>query len=149
MIGLTAWQAAVGWAQTTTLGDNAHFATWLFQFLTKWVQLPLVLFFAALSAASAVSQEKDRRTFILLLITDLRSYEIVLGKLLGSLLQIALLLVGMVPVLALVMLLGGVAPGQIAQARLVLGATALAAGSVGNLIALWRDKTFQALALTV
>ncbi len=149
MIGLTAWQAAVGWAQTTTLGDNAHFATWLFQFLTKWVQLPLVLFFAALSAASAVSQEKDRRTFILLLVTDLRSYEIVLGKLLGSLLQIGLLLVGMIPVLALIMLMGGVAPAQLAQAVLILAATGLVAGSVGNLVALWRDKTFQALALTV
>ncbi len=149
MIGLTAWQAAVGWAQTTTLGDNAHFATWLFQFLTKWVELPLVLFFAALSAASAVSQEKDRRTFVLLLITDLRSYEIVLGKLLGSLLQIGLLLVGTIPVLALLMLMGGVAPAQLAEAVLILAATALVAGSVGNLVALWRDKTFQALALTV
>ena len=47
-------------------------------------------------AASAVSLEKDRRTFILLLITDLRSYEIVLGKLFGSLLQIGLLLAGVV-----------------------------------------------------
>jgi ABC-type transport system involved in multi-copper enzyme maturation permease subunit len=149
MIGLTAWQAAVGWAQTTTLGDNAHFATWLFQFLTKWVQLPLVLFFAALSAASAVSQEKDRRTFVLLLITDLRSYEIVLGKLLGSLLQIGLLLVGTIPVLALLMLMGGVAPAQLVEAIVILAATALVAGSVGNLVALWRDKTFQALALTV
>jgi hypothetical protein len=35
------------------------------------------------------------------------------------------------------------------QAVLVLGATALGAGSLGSLIALWRDKTFQALALTV
>src|SRR5262249_29375612 len=115
----------------------------------KWVQLPLLLFFAALSAASAVSQEKDRRTFILLLLTDLRSYEIVLGKLLGSLLQIGLLLIGMLPVLALLTLLGGVDLVQVAQAGLVLAATALAAGAVGNLIALWQEKTFQALALTV
>ena len=40
--------------------------------------------------------------------TDLTSYEIVLGKLFGSLLQILLLLAGMVPVLALLLLLGGV-----------------------------------------
>ena len=32
---------------------------------------------------------------------------------------------------------------------LVLGTTALAAGSLGGLVALWRDKTFQALAMTV
>ena len=54
-----------------------------------FVELALFLFFAALSAASTVAQEKDRRTFILLLMTDLRNDEIVLGKLLGSLLPIA------------------------------------------------------------
>jgi ABC-type Na+ efflux pump permease subunit len=113
------------------------------------MQLILVSFFAALSAASAVAQEKDRRTFVLLLLTDLRNYEIVLGKLCGSLLQILLLLVGMFPVLAFIILLGGVSPGQVAQAGLVLAASALAAGSLGSLVALWRDKTFQALALTV
>jgi ABC-type transport system involved in multi-copper enzyme maturation permease subunit len=149
VMGLTAWQVTVGWSHPASLGDGARFGTLLFLILTKWVQLPLLLFFAALSAASAVSQEKDRRTFVLLLLTDLRSYEIVLGKLLGSLLQIALLVTGMIPVLALLMVLGGVAPWQVAQATLVLAATALAAGSVGNLIALWREKTFQALALTV
>jgi ABC-type Na+ efflux pump permease subunit len=149
VLGLTTWQVTVGWSQSATLGENARFGTLLFLMLTKWVQLPLLVFFSALSAASAVSQEKDRRTFVLLLLTDLRSYEIVLGKLLGSLLQIALLIVGMVPVLALIVMLGGVAPWQVGQATLVLAAAALAAGSVGNLIALWRDKTFQSLALTV
>src|SRR5262249_179044 len=113
------------------------------------VQLVLVPFFAALSAASAVSQEKDRRTFILLLLTDLRSHEIVLGKLFGSLLQIALLLIGMLPVMMLPMLLGGVPPQQIGQAGLVIAAAALAAGSLGTVVALWREKTFQVLALTV
>jgi ABC-type Na+ efflux pump permease subunit len=148
VLGLTAWQALVGWSQTATLGETARFGRVLFH-VYALVQLVLVTFFAALSAASAVAQEKDRRTFVLLLITDLRNHEIVLGKLLGSLLQIALLLVGMVPVLAMILLLGGVSASQIVQTALVLAATALAAGSLGSLIALWREKTFQALALTV
>jgi ABC-type transport system involved in multi-copper enzyme maturation permease subunit len=148
VLGLTAWQAIVGWNQPTTLADNSRFGLLLFKLFTE-VQLALLLFFAALSAASAITQEKDRRTFILLLMTDLRSYEIVLGKLVGSLLQIVLLLVGMLPVLVLIMLLGGVGGAQVIQATLVLATTALAAGSVGCLIALWREKTFQALALTV
>lgn len=148
VLGLTAWQAVVGWSQVTTLADNSRFGLLLFKLFTE-VQLALLLFFAALSAASAITQEKDRRTFILLLMTDLRNYEIVLGKLLGSLLQIVLLLVGMFPVLVLIMLLGGVGGAQVFQATLVLASTAMAAGSVGCLIALWREKTFQALALTV
>jgi ABC-type transport system involved in multi-copper enzyme maturation permease subunit len=148
VIGLTAWQVTVGWSQTATLGDTARFGLLLFQIFTL-VQLVLILFFSSLTAASAISQEKDRRTFVLLLMTDLRSYEIVVGKLLGSLLQMGLLLLGMLPVLAFIMLLGGVAAEQVAQAGLVLAATALAAGSLGTLVALWREKTFQALALTV
>jgi ABC-type transport system involved in multi-copper enzyme maturation permease subunit len=149
VLGVTAWQATVGWSQTATLGDAARFGLLLFQGLTMYVQLPLVVFFAALSSASAVAREKDRRTFVLLLMTDLRNYEIVLGKFLGSVLQIGLLLAGMVPVLGLLLLLGGVAPYQVGEAALVLAAAALAAGSLGGLVALWRDKTFQALALTV
>jgi ABC-type transport system involved in multi-copper enzyme maturation permease subunit len=149
VLGLTAWQQTVGWSQEATLADNAHFGTMLFQFFTYWVQLPLLLFFSALSAVSAISQEKDRRTFVLLLLTDLRSYEIVLGKLLGSLLQIGLLLVAAIPAMALIVLLGGVGPLQVVAAVVILAGAALAAGSLGSLIALWRDRTFQALALTV
>lgn len=148
VLGLTAWQAIVGWNRPATLGDNARFGLFLFA-VFSWVQLALLLFFSALTSASAISQEKDRRTFILLLMTDLRSYEIVLGKLFGSLLQIVLLLVGMLPVLSILMLMGGIAPAQIGQAGLIMAATALAAGSVGTLVALWREKTFQTLALTV
>src|SRR5436309_646846 len=148
VLGLTVWQATVGWDQVATLGDLARFGLLQFQILI-FAQLTLVMFFAALSAASAITQEKDRRTFILLLLTDLRNYEIVLGKVLGSLLQIVLLLLGMFPVLVLIMLLGGVGGAQVFQATLVLASTAMAAGSVGCLVALWREKTFQALALTV
>lgn len=148
ILGLTAWQVTVGWNRTATLGDHARFGLLLFQVFTL-VQIALLPFLAGLSAASAVSQEKDRRTFILLLLSDLRSYEIVLGKLLGALLQIGLLILAAVPVLAIMVLLGGVAPHEVGQAVLILGATALAAGSVGNLVALWRERTFQSLALTV
>jgi ABC-type transport system involved in multi-copper enzyme maturation permease subunit len=145
---LTVWQITVGWEFTATLGDLARFGLLSFRILA-YVQLTLLLFFSALSAASTISLEKDRRTFLLLLLTDLRNYEIVLGKLLGSLLQIVLMLVGSIPVFALLMILGGLHPFQIAGTMLVLGTTALAAGSLGGLIALWRDKTFQALAMTV
>jgi hypothetical protein len=83
------------------------------------------------------------------LLTDLRNYEIVLGKLLGSLLQIALFLAGTVPIFSLLLLLGGIDVRQVTQVTVVLATTALAAGSLGGMIALWRDKTFQSLALTV
>ncbi|MCE9531592.1 MAG: ABC transporter permease [Planctomycetes bacterium] len=148
VIGLTAWQATVGFNRTATLGETARFGLLFFQIIT-YVELTLLLFFSALSAASTVSQEKDRRTFILLLLTDMRDHEIVVGKMLGSLLPIFMLLLTTLPVLAMTLLLGGVSAEQVTQAALILLATSFAAGSLGGLIALWRDKTFQALALSV
>jgi ABC-type transport system involved in multi-copper enzyme maturation permease subunit len=148
IICVTAWMASGGLWRSQTLGETARLGPLLFQILTV-VELALFLFFAALSAASTVSQEKDRRTFVLLLVTDLRNDEIVLGKLLGSLLPIALLLAATFPLLMLLVLLGGIDPRQVWQAMLIVAATSLAAGSLGGLIALWRDRTFQALALTV
>jgi ABC-type transport system involved in multi-copper enzyme maturation permease subunit len=148
VLAVTAWLATGGWSETATLGETARFGRLLFQLLT-FVQLALFLFFAALSAASAVAQEKDRRTFLLLLMTEMSDVEIVLGKVLGSLLPIGLLLTATVPVLMLVLMLGGVGLGQVVQATLIVAATVLAAGSLGGLVALWRERTFQSLALTV
>lgn len=148
VIGITAWQATVGFTKDAALGETARFGLLLFQIIS-FVQLTLLLFFSTLSAASTVAQEKDRRTFILLLLTDMRDYEIVLGKMLGSLLPIGILFGVTVPFFAMVLLLGGVSGEQVIQAVIVLAATAIAAGSLGALVALWRDRTFQALALAV
>src|SRR3954469_7297018 len=148
VIGITAWQATVGFTKDAALGETARFGLLLFQ-IAAFVQLTLLLFFSALSAASTVSQEKDRRTFILLLLTDMRDYEIVLGKMLGSLLPIAILFSITVPFFAMVLLLGGVSGAQVTQAVAVMATTAIAAGSLGGLVALWRERTFQALALAV
>jgi ABC-type Na+ efflux pump permease subunit len=148
VLGVTIWQAAVGFDRDAELGETARFGQVLFQ-ISVLVELVLLVFFAALSAASAVSQEKDRRTFVLLLLTDMRDYEIVLGKLVGALLPITALLLTSVPVLSLYLLLGGIAPGQVVQAAVVLLTTAFAAGSLGGLVALWRERTFEALALSV
>jgi ABC-type Na+ efflux pump permease subunit len=148
VLGITAWQAAIGWSRPATLGDVARFGLLLFQ-VSAYFQLTFLLFFSALSAAVAITQEKDRRTFLTLLVTDLRNHEIVLGKLAGSLLQIVLLLLGTTAIFAMSLYLGGVSAVQVGQALLILAATSVAAGSLGCLVALWRDQTFQALALTV
>jgi ABC-type Na+ efflux pump permease subunit len=148
VIGITAWQATVGFTRDAAIGETARFGLLLFQ-IVSFVQLTLLLFFSALSAASTVAQEKDRRTFVLLLLTDMRDYEIVLGKMLGSLLPIGILFAVTVPFFAMNLLLGGVSGAQVMEAVVVLAATAVAAGSLGALVALWRERTFQALALAV
>jgi ABC-type Na+ efflux pump permease subunit len=144
----TAWQSRVGFAEVSELGLIAYFGHLLFRWFVLF-QLTLMLFFAPLAAATSVAHEKDRRTFVLLLMTDLRDVEIIVGKLMASLLQVLTLLATSAPVFFLCLLLGGVAPGQILDVMLVTAAAGLLGGSLGLLVALNRDRTFQSLALTV
>jgi ABC-type Na+ efflux pump permease subunit len=144
----TAWQSRVGFAEVSEIGIIAYFGHLLFRWFVLF-QLTLMLFFAPLSAATSVAHEKDRRTFVLLLMTDLRDVEIIVGKLMASLLQVLTLLATSAPVFFLCLLLGGVSPGQVLDVMMVTAAAGLLGGSLGLLVALGRDRTFQSLALTV
>ncbi len=146
MLVSTAWLLLTGTQEVRNVGDMARFGATLFQLLAP-LQLALVLFFSALLAASAVAQEKDRRTLVLLLMTRLSNSELVLGKLLSSLLQVLVLLAAAWPLFMLIGLFGGVSLSQIGWVFAVTLATALASGSIGSTLALWREKTFQTLAL--
>lgn len=143
----TAWLVLAGTQMLRNVGDFARFGAILFQLLAV-LQFALAFFFSALLTAGAVSQEKDRRTLVLLLMTRLTNHELVLGKFAAALLVVFALLAAAAPLFMLAALLGGVSFGQIARVFAVTAATALAAGAVGSTMALWRDKTFQALALS-
>lgn len=145
---LTAWLVLTGTQLVRDVGDLARFGALVFQLLAP-LQWALVGFIAALSAAGAVAHEKDRRTFVLLLLTHLTNSELVLGKLLASLLSVGVMLAASLPVFLLITLFGGVSFEQIGRVYLVTAATALVCGSLGSTIALWREKTFQALAVTL
>lgn len=153
-VGALALLAGTGWILITgnqeirNLGDFARYGSMAFGLLAP-LQLALALFFSALLSAVAVAQEKDRRTLELLLLTDLTNHELVLGKLLASMLNVLVLLLAALPLFVLATLLGGVTMRQIVDCFLVTLATVLAAASAGSTIALWRDKTFQSLAWTV
>jgi ABC-type Na+ efflux pump permease subunit len=66
-----------------TVGDMARFGSILFLILAP-LQLALMTFLAAMRSASAVAQEKDKKTILLLLMTRLSNHELVLGKLFAS-----------------------------------------------------------------
>lgn len=144
----TAWQVLVGWQDVSEIGVVARFGGILFQMFVL-LQLTLMLFLAPLAAATAVAHEKDRRTFVLLLMTDLSDLEIILGKLIASLLQILTLLLAAAPVYFLCVLLGGVSPVQVLEVLGVTAAAGLAGGCIGLVVSLYRERTFQSLALTV
>ena len=74
--------------------------------------------------------------------------ELVLGKLLASMLTVLVLIFAGLPLLMLLVLLGGVSHEQVARVFGVTLTAALAGGTLGSTIALWREKTFQSLAMT-
>src|SRR6187431_2711871 len=70
------------------------------------------LFAGMWNTADCVSEEKRDGTLGLLFLTDLRGYDVVLGKLVATSLLWFYGLLAVFPVLAMSMLLGGVAPGE-------------------------------------
>ncbi len=142
----TAWLILVRTQVIRNLGDMARFGAILFQILAP-LQLVLILFMAAVQTASSVAIEKDKQTLILLLMTRLSNSELVLGKLFASLLGIGVMLLTAVPIFMLIVLFGGTSFDQVGWTFAVTVVTAFASGSLGSTIALWREKTFQTLAL--
>lgn len=70
-----------------------------------WLSGPLI-------TTDALTREKREGTLGLLLLTELRGYDIVLGKAAASALQQVMLLVGVLPVLALPVAMGGISGGE-------------------------------------
>ncbi len=139
----TVWLLLAGMQQVRNVGDLARFGALAFQLVVP-LELVVVMFLSAVTTAAAVAQEKDRRTLVLLLLTRLRSSEIVLGKLVSSLLAIANMVLSSLPLLLVFPLLGGVSIEQAFLAMLVILVTAFWCGALGALVGFWREKTFQA-----
>ena len=145
---VTAWFLMTGTQNAPNIGDMSRFGTTLFRVLS-FLQLALMLFFSAMFAASSVAQEKDRQTLVLLLLTQLNNSELVLGKLLASLLNILVMLIAGLPLFFITMWFGGVTTQQILSVFVVTFVAIFVSGSLGSTLAFWREKTFQTLALTV
>ena len=141
-------QATIGFQDTKFAGDIATYSSLVFSVFAV-LQLTLGMFFATLFTSANIAQEKDRRTLILLLMTDMKSRELTYGKLLASLLVVGVLMATSIPVFSILRLLGGVTWSQIFWAEALIMSTALAAGTWGCLVAFWRQKTFQTLAISV
>jgi len=144
----TAWQLLIGWRDVKELGVIARFGGVLYGMIAI-LQLTLILFFAPLLTAASIAHEKDRRTFLLLLMTDLSDLEIVLGKMVAALLNILASLAAGAGLLSLCALFGGISFGQVATLMAVTASSGVAGGAMGLLVALWRDRSFQAISLTI
>lgn len=121
---------------------------------TIFTALGLVtLTFAFLSGvfftADSLSMEKREGTVGLLFLTDLRGYDVVIGKLAATSLNGVYGLLTVLPVLALPVLMGGVSIGEFVRQMIVLLTTLFASLSVGLLISAVAKETRQVFMATI
>jgi ABC-type transport system involved in multi-copper enzyme maturation permease subunit len=144
----TTWLLLAGVQPVQNAGDLARFGVLIFQLLAPF-QMIVLLFMAALAGCSAVNYEKDKQTLTLLLMTSLSDSQVVLGKIGAGLLWTMNAFLSSAPIIFLMPLLGGVSVEQAIACTLVTACTLLASCSLGATISFWREKTFQAIAVTV
>jgi ABC-type transport system involved in multi-copper enzyme maturation permease subunit len=123
------------WLVTNTAGQTpvAEQGQKLFSILST-VAFIYALFVGPFTTSDCLSYEKREGTLGLLFLTDLRGYDVVLGKLASSSLNAAFALVAIVPIMALAFLLGGITTAQFARVGWVILHTLLFSLSVGVLV---------------
>lgn len=96
-------------------------------------QLGLVCLFSPALAAGAISGERERQTFDVLLVSRVSAFGIVWGKLLASIAYILLLILTALPLFSAVFLFGGIDFQQFVLSQLITITTAICLGSVALL----------------
>ena len=95
-----------------------------------FIQLSLVSLFAPALAAGAISGERERQTFDVLLVSRMTALGIVWGKLVASVAFMLLLILSALPLFAAVFLFGGIDFEQFLVTQLLTVSTAVSIGSV-------------------
>lgn len=111
------------------LDDLARNSTWVFT-MVSLVQLGLISLVAPIFTAAAITQEKDSRTYNILLSTPLTNAQIVLGSLCSRLFFVFMLLLAALPIFCVTMVYGGVTLRQILISTGIAACTAAITGSL-------------------
>jgi ABC-type transport system involved in multi-copper enzyme maturation permease subunit len=110
-------------------------------------ELGLVCFLAPSFTAGAISGERERQSYDLLMTTGYPLPLVLGAKYLAALAYVFLLIVAALPLLSIALFIGGVAPEELAIAFLMLVASALAFGAIGLCFSAWSRSTISAAAL--
>ena len=103
------WMNTSSYPAKSNIRLMAELGEWFFQAVIG-TQLTLVLLAAPAATAGAICIDKARGTMTHMLVTDLADFEIVLGKLAARLVPVVGLVACTLPMMELLILLGGVAP---------------------------------------
>lgn len=99
-----------------------------FFFLGQYIIASLM---APTFAAGAISGEKERKTYEMLLASPLHPWAIVIGKMVASLTHLAVLIIASLPIIMLALPLGGVSIYEVLAAYLWLVVSVILFGSIG------------------
>ena len=111
----------------------------------KWLAFTFAAAAGVFLTADAVSEEKREGTLGLLFLTDLRGYDVLIGKLLSHSLRAAYCLLAAFPILGLPLLVGGLGIREFSLSLLVIGNTLLFSLSLGLLVSTLSREYLKAL----
>jgi hypothetical protein len=122
----------------------AHTGFWFFAAIST-MQLALVFLLSPAATAGSVCLDAARGALVHLMVTELSSAEIILGKLLARLLPVLGLLACGLPVMILAAFLGGVDPDAFLAGTVLVAGTAVLGCSLGLALSVWAERTEEAL----
>jgi len=121
-----------------------------FLFVTlAWLEFLFSVLAGARLTADTISEERREGTLGLLFLTDLKGYDVVLGKLVASSINGVYSLLSMVPILAICLLFGGVSGRQFGLTVLVLLNTLFCSLALGCWVSTWFENGRRAQLVTV
>ncbi len=111
-------------------------------------ELVMVILFAPTFTAASLTLERERNTLESLFATPLRPREIALGKIVGSMGFLVLVILSGIPALAMPFLLGGVEGSRLLAVVGVLMLTAVYLGMIGLLVSALSHRSYRAIITT-
>lgn len=154
LLSLILFFSYLGWWNSHTNAMEAGGATAgftvgrMFFKILFYAQAVMIALITPALTAGAISVEREQRTFEMLRSTTLRPRAIVWGKLTSSVSFVVLLLTSSLPLLSLCFLLGGVSPGEVFFAYLLLIGDAFLFGAIGLCWSAYAANTATATVLS-
>jgi len=112
-----------------------------------WIQFVLCQFMAVVLVSSAMSDEIRRRTLSALMATPMRPVQILLGKLMGQLMMVWIVLALSCPLLALVRVWGGIPWAYLVSTLAVTVCLTLCLGTISLFLSLWFERPHKVILL--
>jgi ABC-2 type transport system permease protein len=112
------------------------------------LEMMIICFVTPAVTAGAVSSEREKLTYEMLLSTPLSPVSILWGKLVAALSYVLLLIFAAVPLASLVFIFGGVTAWDMLKALIVLLAVTVLLGVVGLFFSVWLGRTARATVMS-